>query len=368
MVTSCRRLGEMADSGPSGQLEDFLLRWRQFGHAAGGVVDIRLLGNVEILGDTGVVRPRRSGERCVLAVLALHPRTPVTITTLVDHIWSGAEQSDKSIDTVGGYLRRIRAAIKQAGGDAGRLRYDRMTRTCVLDIDPAWVDYHRFTTLTTRARQANDPVALKEALALWRGPALADISGHWADHRRHTLHAERLTVYDELLTTYLADGRHAEIVQITAELVDEVTPTDRLLLLGARALAGAGRHTAIPAWVRHVTGRMHQTADVAPTLDVLDEIDQITAHPTGWHPTPAFSSVPTAMFGMRADIPTFTGRDEELHTLLDTVLTTLPDTEDGDAGDGVRAIAIHTVDGMPGIGKTGDRQPGPRPGFVYRAG
>jgi hypothetical protein len=58
------------------------------------------------------------------------------------------------------------------------------------------------------------------------------------------------------------------------------------------------------------------------------------------------------MFSQRADIATFTGRDEELRTLLDTVLATLSRT-DRDRGDGgVRAIAIHTVDGMPGVGKT----------------
>lgn len=74
----------------------------------------------------------------------------------------------------------------------------------------------------------------------------------------------------------------------------------------------------------------------------------------------------TAMFSQRADIATFTGRDEELHTLLDTVLAALPDphpdapqstnaSTDGDGsenGGGVRAIAIHTVEGMPGVGKT----------------
>jgi tetratricopeptide (TPR) repeat protein/DNA-binding SARP family transcriptional activator len=316
----------------------------------GGVVDIRLLGNVEIHSDAGVLRPRRSGERCVLAVLALHVQASVTVTTLVDHLWSGTEQSDKSIDTVGSYLRRIRAGIKQAGGQADWLRYDRAARSCVLDIDPAWVDYHRFTALSTRARQDNDPQALQEALALWRGPALADINGHWADHRRHALEAERLAVYDELLTEYLAAGRHAEVVRITAELVDEVTPTDRLLLLGAQALAGSGRHTAISGWVRHVIGRMRQTADATPAAEVLDELDQITAHPTRVVPAPE-SGAASAMFSMRADISTFTGRDKELHSLLDTVLATLPG-DDRDADDGVRAIAIHTVDGMPGVGKT----------------
>ena len=316
-------------------------------------MDIRLLGNVEIHGDTGVLRPRRSSERCVLAVLALHAQAPVRVTTLVDHLWSGTDQSDKSIDTVGSYLRRIRAALKQAGGHSGWLRYDRSARSCVLDIDPAWVDYHRFTNLTTVARRDNDPLALREALALWRGPALADIGGHWADHRRHALQAERLAVYDELLTAYLRSGRHADVVRITAELVDEVTPTDRLLLLGAQALAGSDRHTAIPGWVRHVTTRMRQTADAAPAPNVLDEIDQITAHLTRGRPSDSDPSAsaqePPAhrRDGVPRQLPAapryFVGRADEL-----AELTKALDNETGTAG----TVLISALAGAGGIGKT----------------
>jgi hypothetical protein len=67
---------------------------------------------------------------------------------------------------------------------------------------------------------------------------------------------------------------------------------------------------------------------------------------------PRVRRAPTAMFSKRADITTFTDRDEEFHTLLDAVLAAFP-RPSRDRGDGgVRAIAIHTVDGMPGAGKT----------------
>ena len=305
-----------------------------------------MLGNVEIHGETSVMRPRRSAERCVLAILALSARAPVTIATLVDHLWSGTEQSDKSIDTVGSYLRRIRAAIKQAGGQAGWLRYDRAARSCVLDIDPDCVDYHRFTAQATVARRDNDPTAWREALALWRGPALADVSGQWADHRRHTLESERLTVYEDLLRHELAAGQHVQVVRTVTDLIEDRTPTDRLLLLGAQGLAGSGRHTAIRGWVARVTQRMRATVDAVPSAEVLDEIDRLITQPARWLP-PQTGAVPTAMFSMRTDIPAFTGRTDELQSLLDAVNAAL------DGLDGaVRAILIHAVDGMPGVGKT----------------
>jgi DNA-binding SARP family transcriptional activator len=280
----------------------------------GCVVEIRLLGNVEIHGDDGLVRPRRSGERCVLAVLALHARLPVTVATLVDHLWLATEQSNKSIDTVGTYLRNVRAAIKEAGGQAGWLRYDRSARSCVLDVDAEWVDYHRFRALATKARRTQDPVAFQGALRLWRGPALADVGGHWADNRRHTLESERLAVHEDLLDHQLVDGRHAEVVQTVAQLIDESTPTDRLLLQGARGLAGSGRHTAIRVWVARVAERMRETVDAAPSAEVLDEIERLIARPTRW-------------------LPTFTEPDEELRELLDGARAALDRA--------TRAITIH---------------------------
>ncbi|TCO59561.1 tetratricopeptide (TPR) repeat protein [Actinocrispum wychmicini] len=297
-----------------------------------------MLGNVEIHGENGVLRPRRSAERCVLAILALNARSPVTVSALVDHLWSGSEQSDKSIDTVGSYLRRVRAAIKQAGGQAGWLRYDRTTRSWTLDIDPAWVDYHQFAAEAAIARRDDDPAAWRAALARWRGPALADVSGHWADHRRHILESERLATYEDLLRHELAAGQHAQVVRTVTDLVENSTPTDGLLLLGAQGLAGSGRHTAIRGWVTRVTQRMRATVDVVPSAEVLDEIDRLTTLPI--HRTP----VPTAMFSMRTDITTFTGRTDELHSLVAAALDGL-DSE-------VRAIAIHAVDGMAGVGKT----------------
>ncbi|HEX4701935.1 MAG TPA: tetratricopeptide repeat protein [Pseudonocardiaceae bacterium] len=306
-------------------------------------MQIRLLGNVEIHGDAGIVPLKRSGERCVLATLALHARLPVTVGTLIDHLWLTTEQSDKSIDTVGTYVRNVRSAVKNAGGRPDSLRYDRNTRSYLLDIDPNCVDYHRFAALAATARQDRDPRACQEALSLWCGPALADVTGQWADNRRYTLESERLAAYDELLNHQLLAGRHAEVARTVAGLLDEVTPTDRLLLLGAKGLAGSGQHTAIRAMVARVTQRMHDTVGARPSGRVLDQIDQLITNPTTWSDPPA-TAPSAAMFSMRGDIPTFTGRHTELRGLLDAVASTV----DGS----VRAIAIHAVDGMAGVGKT----------------
>jgi hypothetical protein len=70
--------------------------------------------------------------------------------------------------------------------------------------------------------------------------------------------SERLGGYEDLLDQQLAEQRYAEVVRTVTDLVEDSTPTDRLLLLGARGLAGSGRHTAIRAWVARVTERMRE--------------------------------------------------------------------------------------------------------------
>ncbi|RSS41403.1 hypothetical protein EF902_22950, partial [Streptomyces sp. WAC05858] len=250
-------------------------------------MDIRLLGPVEIHGELGMARPARAGERCVLAALAFSPGRPVRVTTLVDHIWTSAEQSDRSLQTITNYVRKVRTALKRAGGQAEWLRSDRSSRAYVLDIDPAWVDYHRFTQQTSAALQLRDseqfPDTIRtcqQALTLWRGPALADVTGQWADSRRHALETERQAAYDTLLTEQLRAGQHTQVARTVTDLIEEVTPTDRLLLLGAQALAGSGQHTSIPALLTRTTQRMRESAEAAPARDTLKLIGQLTAQPT----------------------------------------------------------------------------------------
>ncbi|WP_312846981.1 BTAD domain-containing putative transcriptional regulator, partial [Streptomyces sp. WAC05858] len=223
----------------------------------------------------------------MLAALAFSPGRPVRVTTLVDHIWTSAEQSDRSLQTITNYVRKVRTALKRAGGQAEWLRSDRSSRAYVLDIDPAWVDYHRFTQQTSAALQLRDseqfPDTIRtcqQALTLWRGPALADVTGQWADSRRHALETERQAAYDTLLTEQLRAGQHTQVARTVTDLIEEVTPTDRLLLLGAQALAGSGQHTSIPALLTRTTQRMRESAEAAPARDTLKLIGQLTAQPT----------------------------------------------------------------------------------------
>lgn len=243
-------------------------------------VDVRLLGNVEICGENGVVRLRRSAERCVLATLAFNPGRAVRAVTLADNIWLPDTQSDKAIETVADYVRKVRAAIKKTGGEPSSLRTDRGARAYVLDIEPFRVDYVRFTQLARAGRESGDVAVLEEALALWRGPALADVSGLWAESRRYAVETERLDLYDRVLTEQLRAGHGAEVARTVTALIDEVTPTERLLLLGAQGIAASGHQTAIRSWIDRTTRRMREATGADPSPDLLARLQRLA---TGAH-------------------------------------------------------------------------------------
>jgi tetratricopeptide (TPR) repeat protein/DNA-binding SARP family transcriptional activator len=305
-------------------------------------MDIRVLGNVEVHGPAGVVRSARAGERCVLAALAFSPRRPVAAATLADNIWSSAQQSDKAIETVADYVRKVRAAIKKAGGRPEWVRTDRGTRSYVLDVDPDRIDYGRFSRLLGADHDSANIEELRRALEQWQGRALADVTGLWAEGRRYAVEVERLNAYEIVLAHRLAHGHQVEVVRTVTELMDDVVPTDRLLFLAAQAMVGAGRGAAVRGWLDHAAKRIREATGAGLSPHLLVQVERLTAPAAP--PGRSRPAAAPAMHGLRRDLAGFTGRQEESRRLLADVRTA--------AGSRDRAVAVHAVDGMAGIGKT----------------
>ncbi|MGW4116929.1 AfsR/SARP family transcriptional regulator, partial [Actinosynnema sp. NPDC004786] len=307
-------------------------------------MEIRLLGSVEIGNHERVFHLSRRGERCLLAVLALDLGRPVTKTTLAERIWDDNEARDRKQDTLPTYVSHVRTALIAAGAPKDCLRADRAARGYVLDVDPDLVDYHRFAAETRAARDHADHERLRRALDLWRGPALSGLESHWADLRRQHLDIEYRGALETLLTAYLQADDHDEMLRILPWLDQRTTPDERLVMLGAEAFARTGRHTEIHAWATGMERRMREIHDIGLSDRAVARLHGLIAGPPPAESVPDLSGSPSAMFSLRRDIPDFTGRDDELRVLLDAVEA---------AADGrTRAIAIHAVDGMPGVGKT----------------
>ena len=151
-----------------------------------------VLGSLELtVAGRGVdLGPAR--QRAVLTVLLVEAGRPVPIAEIVERVWPAAPRSPHA--SVYSYMTRIRRILDGARAEEGtsQPRLTRDSRGYRLDVDPAWVDLHRFRRLV--AEVAASSAQLRAALDLWRGTPLADVSGAWADGVRERLHGERVAV------------------------------------------------------------------------------------------------------------------------------------------------------------------------------
>ncbi|HEY8117112.1 MAG TPA: BTAD domain-containing putative transcriptional regulator, partial [Actinomycetota bacterium] len=172
-----------------------------------------VLGPLEVAGEDGLVPLGGPKQRIVLAHLVLGANKVVSAEHLIDALWGeGLPEDPKS--TLQVYVSRLRSAL---GGDA----VEGQARGYVLRAARDDVDALRFEDLLAAARgNGSDPretdKILTEALELWRGPALADLSGEPSlTGEIARLEELRLQVLEETNDARLEFGRH---VQVVAEL------------------------------------------------------------------------------------------------------------------------------------------------------
>ena len=178
-------------------------------------MDFRVLGPLEVGGDGGPVELGGVKQRSLLAMLLLHAGEAVSTDRLVDALWGASPplRSGKSIQV---YVSRLRKTLAD----------DRLvTRPpgYVLHVEPAEFDLARFEQLVADARGAPPDTAsakLTEALALWRGPPLADLAyEQFAQAEIARLDEMRLAAVEPRVEADLVLGRHAQLVAELETLV-----------------------------------------------------------------------------------------------------------------------------------------------------
>src|SRR5215218_4715303 len=138
------------------------------------MVRIGILGALQIERDGTPVEIAGGRLRALLARLALAGGRPVSVSALVDAVWDGELPSDQQHA-----LQSLISRARRALGDADAIAPAPGGYTLASD----GVDVHRFEQLAAQGAAAlrdGDPQraadTLGEALRLWRGPALADLT------------------------------------------------------------------------------------------------------------------------------------------------------------------------------------------------
>ncbi|MGV9773017.1 AfsR/SARP family transcriptional regulator [Streptosporangium sp. NPDC003464] len=201
----------------------------------------------------GPLEIRRRGEaaeiagqrlRTLLALLLLDAGRTVPVGRLVAGVWE-----ERPPNAVGNALQALISRLRGALGDQrGLVEADAAGYR--LAVDPDRVDAHRFARLAAEGRAAlgagapaDAATALRAALALWRGPALADLAGNDAVAAAITrLETLRLAAVEDRLEADLLLGRQAEAAAELPALIAAHPLRERLRGQLMRALYGSGRH------------------------------------------------------------------------------------------------------------------------------
>src|SRR5689334_16431319 len=307
-----------------------------------GEVGVRVL-ELEVLGPVRAARDGRElglggpKPRAVLALLLVDAGRVVPAEYLAAVLWRGAPPPGAG-KTLRSYVSRLRSLldpeavlVAQGGGYAIRVEPDR-------------VDAARFERLVSAGRAAlgrGEAAAAAdrfgEALALWRGRALADV----AEVEPLALEAARL----EELRLVAAEGRaEADIerglaAEVTGELerlVAEYPVRERLWRLLVLALYRAERQADALAAYRRARELLAEELGIEPGEELRALEEAVLRHEV---PAPATAAVTRTL---PRDIASFTGRAAELGRLLGDLA--------GAATGGV--VGICAIGGMAGIGKT----------------
>ncbi|GAB2931519.1 tetratricopeptide repeat protein [Micromonospora polyrhachis] len=318
-------------------------------------MEFRLLGRMEALHDGRPVALGRRRERMLLALLLLETGSAVSPDRLANLLWDDAPPatSRASLHT---HVSRLRAVLTPFD-----VPLSSTATGYRVEVDAEQVDAHVFRTLVDRARKLPAPDRrvgpLRDALALWRGPLLADLA---TDRLRERIGIEltelRLAATELLMASELDRGRHREIVGELTALVAEnplhESYTAQLML----ALYRCGRRTdALDAYER-IRGRIADDLGLDPGLELQELRTAMLRDDPAL--TPAAAPAPSAILVTPAPVPAapaspvpaqlplpvahFTGRTEALQTLDDHLrdLTAAP------------TVAVAAITGTGGAGKT----------------
>jgi DNA-binding SARP family transcriptional activator/pimeloyl-ACP methyl ester carboxylesterase len=204
-------------------------------------MDFRLLGPLEVLREHAPVRIAAGKQRALLAILLLNANRTVSREQLIDSLW-GENVPESAQKMVQIQVSQLRKALPEPRLHTRQPGY-------VLEVREEELDVARFERAVTDARRAlaqGDPENATErlgpALALWRGPALAEFSEPFARHEGARLEELRLAAVELHIEAELALGHQRDVVGELETLIAQHPLRERLRSQHMLALYRSGRH------------------------------------------------------------------------------------------------------------------------------
>jgi DNA-binding SARP family transcriptional activator len=237
-------------------------------------MEFRILGPLELWDESGEVPLGGPKPRALLAVLLLHANELVPADRLIDELWG--ENSPERAAALRVNVSRLRKALPQDVLTTRSPGY-------VVRVEPDELDLHRFERLLDEGRSllarglaADASERLRDALSLWRGPALADFAYEtFAQAAIARLEEIRLAAVELRIDADLALGRHHELVGELEALVAEHPLRERLR--------------------RYLMLALYRSARQADALDAYRDARRALVDELGIDPSPALQELERAI-------------------------------------------------------------------------
>lgn len=315
----------------------------------------RLLGPLLVEGSVDIGPPK---QRAVLAVLLLAQGAVVSVDRLVDAVW-GDDVPGSALASLQAYISNLRRALRDSGMASPIVR---QLPGYYLDVSSDDVDAAVFAASCARAADAVETGAWEDALteaesalALWRGPLLADFADEpWVAAESARAEELRRECRDARITALLALGRTAPALSEAATLAAADPLSERGCWLHMLTLYRSSRVAeALDVYTRHA-GVLDDELGLQPGEElrdlqtaILNQAPELAA----WPRTPEWTgavevATPAAAHQTPAEVVTaprsaLVGRDRELATVTELL---------ADAAAGMSCWLV--LSGPPGIGKT----------------
>jgi DNA-binding SARP family transcriptional activator/pimeloyl-ACP methyl ester carboxylesterase len=235
-------------------------------------VEFRLLGPLEVIDSTSVLPIASGKQRALLALLLLNANRTLARDRIVDELW-GEDVPESAQKMVQIHVSQLRKVLPEP-------RLQTRAPGYVLEVSGNELDLTRFERLLADSRQAlsegeeaRAAGLLREALALWRGPALAEFSEPFAGHESARLEELRVAALEWRIEADLALGHHGELVGEVESLIARYPLRERLRSQHMLALYRSGRQAEALASYKAFRRTLDDELGLEPTtaLKMLEQ-------------------------------------------------------------------------------------------------
>lgn len=279
------------------------------------MIEVRLLGSVELVVDDEPRTVGSASQRAVLAALAMTPGAVVSVDRLVEVLW-GDEPPASAATTLQVYVSRLRKVLGPEHISTRSPGY------ALVDVT---TDVQRFEELAA----AGDLESLTEATTLWRGEPFGGLGDREPFRAETTRLRHLMSLVEERRVGALVESEPARAAAEARALVTAEPLSEPRWMLAAEALAASGR---VPEAIRALAEARRSLVEVglAPS-GALEELEDRLLSGDGGSGSGAVRGVPVV-----APLEMPIGRDELMERLSEMV--------------GVHRLV--TLVGAGGVGKT----------------